>query len=216
MGSRENCCLFGDIAQFFRKELKEGILPQLMAKPHQAISVLSPLIKSGQAVSTHGTCLVHGKTCALKSCKRHTAGTSCRPFSARGCGLQTTDIDMLYTLAWVALRRTLQEPDVTQENVLRFPLTLLAELLSDLYHIDSVVLDAATFGAPTARERQFVRLRHKQKILSETSPASRFALRFLRAVNYHWSEHFVSILRFQYLLGLNSMCCFFKERCLLF
>ena len=217
MGSRENCCLFGDIGQFFRKELKEGIIPQLMEKPHQAISVLTPLIMSGQAVSTHGTCLVHGKTCALKSCKRHTAGTSCRPFSARGCGLQTADIDMLYTLSWVALRRTLQESDVTQENVVRFPLTLLTQLLGDLYHIDSVVLDSACFGAPTARERQFVRLRHKQKIISETSPASRFALRFLRAVNYHWSEHFVSILyyvlnfvvlKYPMLVYQDEMSCF--------
>ncbi len=131
------------------------------------------------------------KNCSLKSCRRHTAGTSCKPFSRRGAGLTTGDRDIIYTLAWIGLRRELQEADITQENVISFPISLINNLLGDLYHCDAITLDSTNFGLPCARERQYIRLRHKHKILSELSPINMFAKRFFRAVKFHWSEPLV-------------------------
>ena len=190
IGKHHGCCVFGDIGQFFRQVIKDGVLKQIIAKPQVAVSLLTPLILSGQAMSTHGDCLVHGKKCAMKTCNRHVAGTSCRPFSRRGAGLSTSDGDMIYTLAWAGLRRVLQEPDLTQENVEGCPVELIDGLLGDLYFIDKVVIDSSSTGTPAARRRQFLRLRHKVRILSETSPISTFAKRFFRAVSFHWSEYF--------------------------
>ena len=89
----------------------------------------------------------------------------------------------------VALRRTLQEPDVTQENVCSFPGRVLDDLLGDMYFIECVQIDATAFGLPATRKRQFMRMRHKAKILSEVSPLSRFAKRFYRIAAFHWKEH---------------------------
>lgn len=153
--------------------------------------MLTPLIMSGRAITTRGKRLYHKKTCSLKSRRRHTAGTSCKPFSRRGAGLNTGDRDTIYTLAWIGLRRELQEPDVTQENVVSFPVSMINNLLGDLYHVDTVTLDSTNFGLPCARERQYIRLRHKHKILAELSPVTTFAKRFFRAVKFHWSEPLV-------------------------
>ena len=184
----DDSCVFGDIAQFYVESIRSNVLPELLNHPAMAIAALTPLIMSGRAVQSTGFCLRHNKSCALKTCRRHIAGTSCKPFSRRGAGLGVCDGDILYTLSWVALRRLLQESDVTQENVRSFPVKVIADLLSDLYHVDSCVMEAIDFGSPCARARQFIRLRHKVKILSETTPLSRFAQRFHRMVNFHWSQ----------------------------
>ena len=145
---REGTCLFGDIGQFYHEDLKKNVLPSLMDKPATALQVLGPLIMTGRATVTTGHCLLHQKTCSLKTCHRHAAGTSCKPFSRRGTQLGTADRDIIYTLTWVSLRRTLQKADVTQENVKGFPVKVIADLLQDLYWVDSVVLDAAMYGTP--------------------------------------------------------------------
>ena len=188
IGKQHGCCLFSDIGQFYHPELKQEVIPALMEKPSTSLQVLTPLIMSNRASVTNGHCLVHSKTCCLKSCKRHIAGTSCRPFSRRGAQLGVFDKDFLYTLSWVSLRRVLQEADVTMENVPSFPVKIIQNLLGDMYHLESVNLCSTSFGVPAARPRQFIRLRHKVKILEELSPISRFAQRFYRAVKFHWEE----------------------------
>ena len=100
-----------------------------------------------------------------------------------------TDQDAVHFLAWVALRRTLQESDVTQENVESFPVSILQDLLGDLYHLEPIVLEASWFGSSAGGRRQFVRMRHRVKVLSELSPISRFSKRFYRMTTFHWSEY---------------------------
>ena len=95
-------------------------------------------------------------------------------------------------MAWLGLRMLLQEPDVTQENVVGFPPDVIDQAVSSLYYMEVCELDAVQFGCACARRRQFIRLRHKEKILAEISPLSRFSARFFRAVTYHWSEQLVS------------------------
>ena len=188
MGKREDSCVFADISQFWRPELKADIIPSLLRKPAMSIQVLAPLILQGTAVQLRGWCVVHNRHCVLKSCVRHLAGTSCKGFSRRGCGLGVTDSDAVHFLCWCALRRALQEADITQENVAAFPVEVLQTMLGDMYHLEPVILEAASFGTPTMRTRQFVRLRHRIKVLTELSPLTRFNRRFVRCCQFHWEE----------------------------
>ena len=192
----EGGCVFGDIADFFRAELKQSVIPELLQKPAMALDVLMPLLQSNRLVQTSARCLAHGRVCCLKTCNRHIAGTSCRPFSRRGVALGTHDPEVIYLMAWLALRMTLQEPDITQENVVGFPPHVIEQAVSSLYYIEVCDLDAVQFGCACARKRQFIRLRHKQKIVALISPLSRFAVRFHRAVNFHWSMRLVVIIMF--------------------
>ena len=76
-------CLFGDISQFWRDELKD-VVADLLRRPAMAMQVLTPLILQGGAVKLCSYCITHKKICRLRTCKRHVAGTSCRGFSRRG------------------------------------------------------------------------------------------------------------------------------------
>ena len=78
--------------------------------------ILAPVIAGGNAMVNHSWCYYHQKQCCIKTAVRHTAGTSCVPFSRRGVNLGLKDVATLYSLAWIDLRLLLQEPDVTQER----------------------------------------------------------------------------------------------------
>ncbi|CAE7837095.1 unnamed protein product [Symbiodinium sp. CCMP2592] len=136
-------CVFGNIADFFRSELKDSVIPQLLAKPAMTLEVLQPL-------------------------------------------LRTNRLEIVYFMAWLGLRMLLQEPDVTQENVVGFPPDVIEQAVSSIYYMEVCELDAVQFGCACARRRQFIRLRHKEKVLGEISPLARFSTRFFRAVKYHW------------------------------
>lgn len=155
-----------------------------------AVDVLGPLIAEGRAVKDHAFCAVHQKQCRLRGAKRHIAGTSCVGFSQKGTGLMLADPSIIHTLCWIALRLLLAEADVTQENVPRCPVQLFARFMQKVYYVDVVKTDSVLFGIAAARERQFIRFRHRAKIQSEVSPLSIFMKRFYRAVEYSWKEHF--------------------------
>ncbi|CAK9108164.1 unnamed protein product, partial [Durusdinium trenchii] len=103
-------CLFGDIASFFRKELQETI-QMIKDNPAMVADILAPVIAGGNAMVNHSWCYYHQKQCCIKTAVRHTAGTSCVPFSRRGVNLGLKDVATLYSLAWIDLRLLLQEPD---------------------------------------------------------------------------------------------------------
>lgn len=131
---------------------------------------------------------VSHRICNLRTARRHQAGTSCRPFSRRGSRLGLLDTESLALLAWIGLRVTLQEGDITQENVESFCCDLLVRFLSPFYYIDRYVGDPTYFGWPVARPRQYLRLRHREKVLAELSPLSTFAKRFWRAIEFEWTQ----------------------------
>ena len=95
-------CVFSDISQFWRPELKRSVIPELLSKPAMAMQVLSPVIMSGNAVQLTDQCIKHGKMRCLRTCQRHVAGTSCKGFSKRGVRLGCTDADAVHFLAWVS------------------------------------------------------------------------------------------------------------------
>lgn len=175
--------------EFWRPEIQH-LIPQVERNPSMAVDLLGPLISEGRAVSDHAFCSVHKKMCRLRGAKRHIAGTSCVGFSQKGTGLMLSDPSIIHTLCWVALRLLLAEPDVTQENVTRCPVDLFARFMQKDYYIDVTKMDSVQFGIAAARERQFIRFRHRAKIQSELSPLSMFMKRFFRAVEYSWKEHF--------------------------
>lgn len=162
----------------------------VQANPNQALTVLGPLIKQGTAVKSDAWCLRHQKYCKMQTASRHIAGTVCVGFSRRGLGLSTADPTIVPTLAWISQRRHVQEAEITQENVKGCPPSLFQEFLADMYFIDIVTVDAVSFGWACGRERQFLKMRRRQKILSMISPCSRFLIRFYRACKYSWKEHF--------------------------
>ena len=67
---------------------------------------------------------------------------------------------------------------------------LLHRFLGVIYHVDITKLDPLLLGEPYSREREFIRLRHKVKVLMELSPVSEFQKRFYRACSWSWKEYF--------------------------
>lgn len=174
---------------FWRDEIKQ-VIQQLEKNPSMAVDILAPIILEGKAVKDSAYCLNHGKVCKLRVARRHIAGTSCVGFSQKGSGLMLADPSIVHTLCWIALRLHCCEADITQENVARCPVDLFSRFMAGVYFIDRVKMDAVQFGIACGRERQFIRFRHRSKIMSEVSPLSSFMKRFFRAVEYSWREHY--------------------------
>lgn len=158
-----------------------------------AVEILGPVISEGRAVTRSTWCMQHNRICTVKTAKRHIAGTSCRPFSKKGMRLGLLDCEVVILLSWIAMRVELQEADILQENVAGSDISLLKRFLGHLYHIDIWVGDPIFFGWPFARECQFVRLRHRTKVLAELSPMSRFVKRFWRAISFQWEQVYCNI-----------------------
>ena len=184
-----DACVFGDIMQFFRPELLTTIAA-LKERPSLIMDVLGPAVKAGVAMKLDGACLRHGGQCVLREARRHVAGTSCTAHSKQGGQRGLNDATSIHLLAWMGLRRQLQEADIVQENVTSFPVSVLNHYLGDLYFIDHMKMGPEEFGWAILRDRQFVKLRHRVKIIAEISPMSRFVRRFHRLCAFTWKDFF--------------------------
>ena len=119
-------------------------------------------------------------------------------------------------MAWIGLRLMLEESEVLSENVrsagglgmtafagssassstsLEQPGVndaglgnLLLRFLAPIYHMDTTILDPTMLGDPFSREREFVKMRHRVKVLSQLSPITRFQKRFYRACCWSWES----------------------------
>lgn len=107
-----------------------------------------------------------------------------------GKGLGMSDISIFAFLAWVALRISLQEPEILHENVTRFPLELMQRFLGHLYFIDFAILEPWEMGWPISRKRKYTSLRHKVKSMGQISPLSTFCKQFFRTCGFTWKEYF--------------------------
>jgi len=184
-------CVFGDIESFFKPELAD-LLEYLKTHPESTVPLLGPLVMTGLTVKTCGACLRHGGTCPANSAKVHFAGTPCPDWSSCGQHKGAGGRTMVHFVAWVALRRALQEPIVIQENVKGFPTDLMCEYLGDTYDITSVILDSESYGFPVARTRKWTLLLHKTKVLSCDTQFGDFMRRFQRATMFTWQHFFTA------------------------
>ena len=213
-------CLFRNIAQFYRAELKE-IVERLLQQPQMAVEVLAPLLVNKRAMKLEAWCETHERVCSLRTCRRHLAGTSCRPWSRKGVGLGSGDPEILYTLAWIGLRLMLEDTEIVSENVKTVGAAglgsfvasaaradnegdenpvmdaglgnLFLRFLAPMYHLETTVLDPSMIGDPFSRDREFVKMYHKVKVLSRLSPISRFQKRFYRACAWSWQSLLMKI-----------------------
>jgi hypothetical protein len=85
----------------------------------------------------------------------------------------------------------MQETEIVQENVVQFPVAIIARFLGSYYFIGKVVLDPTLFGFSSARERQWIKCRRKLKILEQISPSNNFCMRFRRALMTTWKDYIV-------------------------
>ena len=203
LAKRHGTCLFPNIALFYRDEL-QGTIQACLQRPQMAVEVLGPLIATGKAMKLEAHCLTHNRCCSLKPSRRHVAGTSCKPWSKKGSGLGAADPEIVYTLAWVGLRLALQDDEVLSENVTSpggsastsdgKPVadaglgSLLLRFLSPLYFMETTILDPALIGEPFSRQREFVKMRHREKCLQQVSPISRFQKRFFKVCEWSWKS----------------------------
>ena len=122
------------------------MIDQLQKTPQMAVEVLKPIILQGKAVGRRAHCHFHEKNCFLAGARCHTAGSSCTAYSRQGRQQGTADATVLHFLAWVAVRRDIQEQEVTLENVAEFPTNLLVDMLGDLYTIEPVLMCPTALG----------------------------------------------------------------------
>ncbi|CAK0790292.1 unnamed protein product [Prorocentrum cordatum] len=184
-----NACIYDDIECFFKPQMRP-LIDYLHEHPDRIMGLLAPLVTTNLSVTPTARCLRHGKSCRMQATKVHFAGTPCPDWSDAGSHRGTASVSMIHFLAWVGLCRLLQHPVIVQENVEKFPVSLLQELLGDLYRIETTVEDSEHYGFPVTRVRRWTILLNKKKILSTDVPFSDFMCRFHRACQFAWEAFF--------------------------
>jgi len=108
--------LFADIADFFVPEMRPFLASLESGADIDVLEVLGPMIKTKQMVTPHAWCLIHQKMCKHPHAKKHKAGTPCTDWITQGAIIcnagkkKTTN----HLVAWVCMRRMINEPEVTQ------------------------------------------------------------------------------------------------------
>eukprot|EP00435_Cladocopium_sp_Y103_P053912 s125_g17.t1 len=211
MAQKDSTCLFVNIAAFFRDELKDTI-NFLLENPAMAVEILGPIISARQAMKLSAYCKTHDRECTIGPTDRHLAGTSCRPWSRKGVGMGAADPEIVFTLAWIGLRVHLADTEVLSENVKSQgsgggptsqeeprPVqecglgSLLLRFLGPYYYMETIMLSPLMLGDPFNREREFVKMVHKEKAAAVVSPMSRFCKRFFRMCQWSWKSSSVGI-----------------------
>ena len=75
--------------------------------------------------------------------------------------------------------------------------SLFLRFLSPIYEMETTVLDPSMLGDPFSREREFVKMIHKGKRLTQSSPLSRFQRRFFKACSWGWKSALYYLLLFK-------------------
>ena len=154
-------CVFGDINSFWLRSIAEKA--DSICGQRQTMAMLRELVMSTTCTGRTAYCSSCQRQCTITESDIHIGGTPCTDFSPRGDRDQLSGKTTMALLSWASMRRDVQEPYWVQENVPAFPESVLQELLSDLYEIQSCVLDPAGLGWPVTRRRQYIVGRHKTK-----------------------------------------------------
>ena len=99
-------------------------------------------------------------------------GSPCQDYSPAGLRQGSTGPRFPIFYAWIQSVRHLQPRVLVHENVLQFPVSLLSELLSDLYVIEVLHVECGHTGMlALSRERQYSILYHRNKVRIIARPA---------------------------------------------
>jgi len=147
-----NMCVFSNILDFTPARLRHCV--GLDGGKELPAQVIKPLL-------THCTpkrsawCQTHSGYCCIRVCHKHVAGSPCTDASSYGDGLMFNGSQSKYFYLWCAMRRQLREPLVVHENVPRFGIAELDDVLGDLYIIIRIPLCPTQLGWRGRRPRQF-------------------------------------------------------------
>eukprot|EP00439_Symbiodinium_sp_Y106_P077232 s273_g16.t1 len=155
-------CIFSDINDFWHPILADKL--DTISRERLVMAVLKDLVKSSVCTGRVAYCKKCNRDCRVSEADLHIGGMPCVDFSARGQQGQLDGPTTTALLVFIAMRRDLQEPFFIQENVASFLDEFFWSMLSDLYELQSCVIDPeSTFGWPVARRAKFVVGRHKTK-----------------------------------------------------
>ena len=143
--------------------------------------VLRELLLSATSCTKRSAyCMRCNSYCYTPEADVHVAGSPCTDFSIRGGRAELQGATTWGLMSFISMRRQIQEAYWIQENVQEFPVSLLSELLSDLYEIQSCIVDAGAIGWPITRKRQYVVGRHLHKTCSFHMQLVDFVAKFTR------------------------------------
>ena len=182
-------CIFEDISGFLRPAAK-NVMDALENAGQMSFANVLPLIMTPGVINLEAQCTVHGGECRVGTAKCQVAGTPCGDYSKMGAMKKDQGKTMRHYAVWLAMRRELQEPTILHENVEGFDIETLKAALSDLYRVDTAVIDSSTLGWPVQRKRRITVLSHRKKTQESGVSIQQWYSMFQRVRKTSWKDLF--------------------------
>ncbi len=179
-------CIFDDINRFWNPELDVNELWRI-ADFNTAIPQGGSVILDGGC----GYCTLHDSwLCKLMASSLHVGGTPCPDWSTQGLREQECGDDLMATMAFVAMRHTLEDEMFLNENVAGFLPELIFACLAAKYLITSCVAMLESYW-PQRRHRRltFGLLKSKVVMRVQWSP---FSSKYRRKIQCGWAALFIA------------------------
>jgi len=184
-------CVFTDVEDFWQDDFKGALKRARTTGADVSYEIFKRAVLTGRSVQPKATCIVHkGKKCTAQRAKLHVAGTICIDFSKFGTRKKLTGKSLGPFMAWIAMRRLLQEDTIWHENVPDFDPEILEELLGDIYRVESTIQNSVDYGWPAQRERRWTFLSHRGCVGNPAMPVIAWGPLFHRHVTATWQVFF--------------------------
>ena len=145
-------CIYKNVLDFLNPAVAKTMVAACTTLTHDDIVELIHL--RSDLVVPEGPCLIHGRCCQMTSATFHVAGTPCVDYSNMGARRKANGPTNLAFLVWAGLRRLLRETFIIHENVPQFPVSILEQMLGDLYIWHTAITTPAMHGWPVERRRR--------------------------------------------------------------
>ena len=157
-------CLFKDLQETWEAPVAKKIRTLLAAGFSIPVNELVPLVLSKKAVKKFAFCSRHGRCCPIRPARCHFAGLPCVDWSPQGQRKKGGGATAVIFAVWAATRLAVGDHIIIHENAAAFDPSLLMDVFSHQYIVESCIVRATDRGLPARRDRRWSVMVHRELV----------------------------------------------------
>lgn len=149
-------------------------------------------VHQASAITACAPCLVCGDDCVYGTADMNVSGPPCTDWSTQGLRDGAWGATWLATCVYFMQRRQCREKALVHENVPPFMVSILQDMLGDLYIVQTLILCPSVYGWPIARRRRITILLLRSELEACICPYDQCTEALRRHCTYSWMEFLIA------------------------